>query len=322
VSLSPPARLRFEVRDTGIGIGADRLEAIFQPFEQAGEAQRRIGGTGLGLAISRQYVRLMGGDIRVESRVGQGSTFWFELELPVVEAELTAAAPEWVVTGYRGPRRKVLVVDDVAENRAVLVDMLGHLGFEMAEAANSCEGLIQAQSLRPDLILMDIVMPEMDGLEATRRLRRLTDFKDVPIIAISASASMEDEEISLAAGVNAFLPKPVDLDRLLPQVTVLLKLDWTYELPGPSPLPEPQSVRPLVVPPAREMDILLRLAREGDMRGLLRQATRLTELDQRYLPFANQLCLLAKRFESKAILRFVEQSLGKEKETGASRGLW
>jgi CheY-like chemotaxis protein len=140
----------------------------------------------------------------------------------------------------------------------------------MAEAANGCEGLIQAQSLRPDLILMDIVMPEMDGLEATRRLRRLPDFKDVPIIAISASASMEDEEISLAAGVNAFLPKPVDLDRLLPQVAVLLKLDWTYELPGPSPLPEPQSVRPLVVPPAREMEILLRLAREGDMRGLLR----------------------------------------------------
>jgi CheY-like chemotaxis protein len=295
---------------------------IFQPFEQAGEAQRRIGGTGLGLAISRQYVRLMGGDIRVESRVGQGSTFWFELELPAVEAELPAGAPEWVVTGYRGPRRKVLVVDDVAENRAVLVDMLVHLGFEMAEAANGCEGLIQAQGLRPDLILMDIVMPEMDGLEATRRLRRLPDFKDVPIIAISASASMEDEEISLAAGVNAFLPKPVDLDRLLPQVAVLLKLDWTYELLGASPLPEPQGVRPLVVPPAREMEILLRLAREGDMRSLLQQAAQLTELDERYLPFANRLRLLAQRFESKAILRFVEQSLGKEKEAGASQGSW
>jgi len=315
VSLSPPTRLRFEVRDTGIGIGAEQLEAIFQPFEQAGETQHRIGGTGLGLAISRQYVRLMGGDIQVESRIGQGSAFWFELELPVVEAKLTAALPEWVVTGYRGPRRKVLVVDDVAENRAVVVDMLGHLGFEMIEAVNGREGLKKAQALLPELILMDIVMPEMDGLEATRRLRQLPDFKDLPIIAVSASASIEDEEISLAAGVNAFLPKPVDLDRLLTQIALLMRLNWTYKLPGASPLPEPQRAEPLVAPPAQEMDILLSLAREGDMRGLLRQATRLTELDQRYLPFANQLHLLARGFESKAILRLVERHL--EKETDA-----
>src|SRR4051794_1165586 len=317
VSLSPPTRLRFEVRDTGIGIGAEQLEAIFQPFEQAGAAQHRIGGTGLGLAISRQYARLMGGDIQVESRIGQGSAFWFELELPVVETKLTAALPEWGVTGYRGPRRKVLVVEDVAENRAVVVEMLGHLGFEMIEAVNGREGLKKAQALLPELILMDIVMPEMDGLEATRRLRQLPDFKDLPIIAISASASMEDEEISLAAGVNAFLPKPVGLDRLLTQIAVLLKLDWTYEFLAAeflvaSPFPDTRRVGPLIIPPAREMDILLRLAQEGDMRGLLRQATKLTELDERYLPFANQLRLLAQRFESKAILKFVERYLEKE----------
>jgi CheY-like chemotaxis protein len=234
------------------------------------------------------------------------------LELPVVEAKLTAAPTKCVVTGYRGARRKVLVVDDVAENRAVVVDMLGHLGFEMVEAVNGCEGLKKAQALRPELILMDIVMPEMDGLEATRRLRQLPDFKDVPIIAISASASVEDEEISLAAGVNAFLPKPVGLDALLTQIAVLLKLDLTYELLTASPLPDTQRVGPLVIPSAREMDILLRLAQEGDMRGLLRRATKLTELDERYLPFANQLRLLAQGFESKAILRFVEQHLEKE----------
>jgi CheY-like chemotaxis protein len=206
-------------------------------------------------------------------------------------------------------------VDDVAENRAVVVDMLGHLGFEMIEAVNGREGLKKAQALLPELILMDIVMPEMDGLEATRRLRQLPDFKDLPIIAISASASIEDEEISLAAGVNAFLPKPVDLGRLLTQVAVLLKLDWTYEPPGASSLPKPWRAGPLVAPPVHEMDILLRLAREGDMRGLLRQATRLTELDKRYLPFADQLRLLAQGFESKAVLKLVERYL--EKETGA-----
>jgi DNA-binding NarL/FixJ family response regulator len=168
------------------------------------------------------------------------------------------------------------------------------------------------------LILMDIVMPEMDGLEAVRRLRRLPDFKDVPIIVISASTSSEDETRSLAVGANAFLPKPVALGRLLAQVAVLLKLDWTYKLPEAISLPEPQEVGPLFAPPARVMDILLRLAREGDMRGLVQQATRIADLDERYLPFANRVRLLAQGFESKALLKFVEQSL--EKEADASQG--
>src|SRR3954453_23798154 len=129
--------------------------------------------------------------------------------------------------------------------------MLVQVVFEMVVAVNGCEGLEKAQALRPDLILMDVVMPEMDGLEATRRLRQLRDFKDVPIIAVSASASIEDEAISLAAGGNAFLPKPVALDRLLTQIAALLKLDWTYEFPGASSLPEAQRAGPLVVPPAR-----------------------------------------------------------------------
>src|SRR3954453_21809010 len=124
--------------------------------------------------------------------------------------------------------------------------MLVQVVFEMVVAVNGCEGLEKAQALRPDLILMDVVMPDMDGLEATRRLRQLPDFMDVPIIAVSASASIEDEEISLAAGVNAFLPKPVVLDRLLTKIAALLKLDWTYELPGELPgessLPDGQMV--------------------------------------------------------------------------------
>ena len=173
VRVTPSARLRFEVRDTGSGIDVAELDTIFQPFEQVGDAQRRLGGTGLGLSISRQYVRRMGGDIQVESVLGQGSTFWFELEVPVVVAETATAMTRRIVTGYQGPRQIVLVVDDLAENRAMVADMLKPLGFEVVEAANGREALEIAQNLLPHLILMDIVMPEMDGLEATLHLRRL-----------------------------------------------------------------------------------------------------------------------------------------------------
>lgn len=309
VRFSPPTRLRFEVQDTGIGISEDQLESIFQPFEQGGEAQRRLGGTGLGLAISQRFVRLMGGDIRVESRIGQGSTFWFELDLPVVEAEMAAAPAEVVVIGYQGARKKVLVVDDVAENRALLVDMLGQIGFEMVEAENGSEGLEKAQTLRPDLILMDIVMPEMDGLEATRLLRQLPAQMEVPIIAISASTSGGDKESSLAAGANAFQPKPIDFGILLPQIASLLKLNWTYALPPAGPAQEHEAAGPLLAPPAQEMEILHRLAREGNMRDIVQRAAHLAELDERYRPFADQLRLLAKGYQSKAILSLVERHL-------------
>ena len=310
VRFTPPTRLRFAVRDTGVGIGEDQLDTIFQPFEQAGEMQRRLGGTGLGLAISRQFVHLMNSEIRVESRIGQGSTFWFELEAPVVKAEATSLPATSIVIGYAGPRKTVLVVDDVAENRAVTADMLRPLGFTIVEAVNGYEGLEKARVLQPDLILMDIVMPEMGGLEAMRRLRQWPARKEVPVIAVSASASGDNEASSLAAGANAFLPKPVDLERLLTQIGALLKLTWTYELPLGG-APQQEASGSLLMPPAQEMTALHRLARLGNMHDIAQWASELAGRDERYGPFANQLCQLAKGYQSKAILNLVKQYLEK-----------
>jgi PAS domain S-box-containing protein len=310
VRFSPPSRLRFEVQDTGVGISGDQLEIIFQPFEQVSDPQRRLGGTGLGLAISRHFVRLMGGEIHVASEVGVGSTFWFELDVPVIET-VVAAPPEPTVTGYQGPRKKVLVVDDVAANRAMAIDMLSQLGFDVIEAANGREGLAKAQATRPDWILMDIVMPQMDGLEATRRLRQLPELADVPIIAMSASASGSDEQKSREAGANAFVPKPIDLDQLLAQIAAILKLNWTYE-PQAAPFAEEEAAGPLVAPPAPELERLHRLARLGDMRNIVQWAAQVAELDERYRPFADQLRLMAKGYQSKAILSLVEQYLGRQ----------
>ena len=307
VHFSPPTRLGFEVQDTGIGISAGQLETIFQPFEQVSDPQRRVGGTGLGLAISRQFVRLMGGDIHVTSEVGLGSTFWFELEVPVIET-MVEAPLQPLVAGYEGPRKLVLVVDDVAANRAMAFDMLTQLGFDVIEAGNGREALDKAQAARPDWILMDIVMPEMDGLEATRRLRQLPGLADVPIIAMSASASGSDEQKCQAAGMNAFVSKPIDLDRLLTQIVALLKLKWTYEPQAASSM-EHEAIGPLVAPPRQELEELHQLARLGNMRDIVQWAERVAELDLRYRPFADQLCLMARGYQSKAILILVKQYL-------------
>ncbi|WP_331645863.1 hybrid sensor histidine kinase/response regulator, partial [Piscinibacter sp.] len=227
-----PARLRFEVEDSGVGIAEEQLEASFQPFEQVGAVHRRAGGTGLGLAISRQLVRLMGSDIQVRSVVDQGTCFGFELALPRAETGIESTPAARSVIGYHGEPKRVLVIDDMAENRALVNDFLAPLGFEIFEAENGKVGLAKAQSLRPDLILMDMVMPEMDGLEATRRLRREPELAAVPIISVSAIASNADRSSSLAAGANAFLPKPIDFDALTSEMGMLLRLAWIYAEPS------------------------------------------------------------------------------------------
>ncbi len=313
VSMTAGGRVHFEVQDTGIGISADKLAAIFQPFEQASNMWRQVGGTGLGLAISRQFIRMMGGDIQVESRVGEGSTFWFELALPAIESKtVTSVAPE--VVGYEGPRKKILVVDDVAENRAVVIDMLGQLGFEMCEAVNGTDALEKAQILQPDLILMDLVMLNMDGLETTRRLRQLPRLTDVPVIAISASASQVDQDNSRMAGANAFLPKPIDYGNLLAQVVKLLQLKLICESPRIEPIPK-ETEKLVAAPPEEEVEELYRLARMGNMQEILHWANRLDKLDQRYGALTDQLRILAQGYQSKAILTLAKRYLSIKEPT-------
>jgi len=299
------ARIRFSITDTGIGIGDQQMTTLFQPFEQAADVQRRYGGTGLGLAISQQLAGLMGSRIHVESTLGGGSRFWFDLDLPIAhEAPPPAVVRRaQLVSGYQGLRRKVLVVDDVAGNRATLADFLGPLGFEVIEAENGQAGLQCAEHERPDLILMDNVMPVMDGLEATRRLRALPALRQVPLIAISASASAADQQHSFAVGANAFLAKPVDFDLLLAEIGALLGLHW---LPADDALTGTgEAAAPMVPPPADEMRVLYRLAQVGNMRSIREHADHLDALGEAYRPFAQRLRELAGRFQSKAIMDLV-----------------
>jgi CheY-like chemotaxis protein len=150
--------------------------------------------------------------------------------VPVVSLALpapVAARVEPVVAGYRGPKKKVLVIDDVAENRAVVVNMLDRLGFEMSQACTGSEGLDKAKAIAPDMILLDIVMPDISGLDVVRHLRELPEFEAVPIVIVSASAVAEVQAQAMAAGADAFVAKPVDMKVLMQRTAALLRLSWT-----------------------------------------------------------------------------------------------
>ncbi len=224
------ARVRFEVRDSGVGIRPEDQQRVFEPFEQAGDSRSRAAGTGLGLAISRQLVRLMGSELHVQSEVGVGSVFWFELSLSLADQAERVAQPALNVLGYEGARRRVLIVDDVAANREMLRELLQALGFDTDEAAHGQDALDKVQADCPDLVLMDLAMPVMDGLEATRRIRGWSDIgKALPIIALSANASHAHRDQAIEAGATLFMSKPFENAVLLGHLGRCLSLTWLQE---------------------------------------------------------------------------------------------
>jgi signal transduction histidine kinase/CheY-like chemotaxis protein len=302
------ALIRFEVEDSGVGMTEEQLEKIFRPFEQVGDVKRRAAGTGLGLAISRQLVELMGGEILVASEFGKGSRFWFEITLPIVDVKAEARQKTQQIIGYRGERRTLLVVDDNQQNREILLNMLKLLDFNVVEAQNGQDGVSLAQEIQPEMIFMDLVMPVMTGFEAVQILRQMPEFKNTPIIANSASVFEADRQKSLITGCNAFLPKPIEEEKLSSVLVEHLKLDWIYKEVGLETEDESQkaSSTPMIPPPADKLDALYKLARMGNMRRIKEQATQLESLDSKYQPFAKKLQELAKGFKGKQILAFIE----------------
>ena len=306
-------KMRFVVQDTGIGMASDRLAEIFLPFHQIGDSRHHVEGTGLGLAISQKLVQLMGGELRVKSTLDQGSVFWFDVDLPEVLEEIEATPDLGKIVGVKGEKCRVLVVDDKWENRAVLVDLLSPLGFEVVEATGGQDCLDRTLEIQPDVILLDMIMPGMNGFETTRRLRQLPNLKKVIVIATSASAFADDKEQCLAAGCDGFISKPVEAEKLLQQLHHHLGLEWIYQEErlssevGKDNLQSTKLTCQPVAPPAEKIAVLHKLAMMGDIRGIQEQANAIEQLDERFVPFAQQLRQLAKGFQEKQILEFVRK---------------
>jgi two-component system sensor histidine kinase/response regulator len=222
VAEATPDSLRFSVSDTGIGIDPGEQARLFSPFSQADPSTtRRFGGTGLGLAIARMLANGMGGRIELSSELDKGSTFLLFLPLEAVAAAVpaTAAADTIELARNEFSGARVLVVEDDATNRIVIEQLLSHAGIEVSLAGNGRQALqtIAAAEIAPDLIIMDLQMPEMDGLTATRILR--SEGNRIPVAALTASVSQSDRDACAAAGMSDFLAKPIEIDELAAVLT-------------------------------------------------------------------------------------------------------
>jgi len=206
----------FRIADTGIGMRPDEIARLFQAFAQAdASTTRKYGGTGLGLIISKQLVELMGGKIGVHSLAGLGSTFWFTAVFETAEQAAAQPVAGDVDRGSRGSAhgQRILIVEDNPVNREVLMAQLSRLGYQAAAAENGAEAVKALANAEYDLVLMDCHMPVMDGFEATQRIREVHR-SDIPIVAVTADAMPADRDRCLQAGMNDYLAKPVELQRL------------------------------------------------------------------------------------------------------------
>ncbi len=320
--------IHFEIEDTGVGMTQDQLQHIFKPFEQVGEGKKQLEGTGLGLTISQRIVELMGSTIQVESSLGEGSRFWIDVDIEV--------AAEWhyhpdslhkshKITGIKGNPKTILIVDDKWENRSIIARLLTSVGLTCIQANHGEEGLAQAIKSQPHLIITNIMMPVMDGLEMIQKIRQTPALEKTPIIVSSAKVFARDQEDSLQAGADAFLPKPVQIDLLFAYLEKYLQLDWVYDcLEVNQEYPHFASHlssssgsngcedQPMVFPETEILEKFLDLALRGNIHSIKKEAIALQHLPVPYSRFLLKLQQLAESFKIKEIRQLIQLGLSQK----------
>jgi two-component system sensor histidine kinase/response regulator len=300
------------VEDTGPGISEEEQQKLFEAFTQARRGRESQEGTGLGLAISRQFARLMGGDLTVSSSLGEGSIFRFEVPIEIGDAAVAIRrnAPRRVMgirAGTQAPR--ILVVDDRLENRDWLMKLLTAIGFSVRMAENGAAAIRTWEEWSPRLILMDVHMPGMNGIEATRRIKADPRGKDTVIVTLTASALNDDRLAAMLGGADDFLAKPCRDDELLEKMRPLLGIAYDYEEAGGT-----ESIAALEVLTAERLR-QLPSALVAEIRGAIRAGNKklLNKLIRNVgqiedLPFACSLQALADKYEYVALTRLLEEA--------------
>lgn len=320
---APPASatvgLHFEIKDTGIGIAANEMEKVFEAFVQTSSGQRSQQGTGLGLPISREYVRLMGGDLTVQSEVGVGSVFSFDIQAEAVAAMPADAYPTYQIIGLEPgqPTYRILIAEDDEASRVLLMKFLAPLGFEVEEACNGAEAVARWETWRPHLIFMDMRMPVMNGRQATQMIKsKIQQPKpaiQTIIIALTASAFEEERDSFLAAGCDDFVRKPFREATIVEILTRHLGVRFTYATPNGKAASRLAPLQAPVDPAQLAMQVnaldsqwiadMQRATVEGDMKWM---ETLVAQIRDQAPALAGQLAQLLYNFEHDEILRLLQ----------------
>jgi CheY-like chemotaxis protein/nitrogen-specific signal transduction histidine kinase len=302
----------FEVRDTGAGIAAAELKRIFEPFER-GASATGVAGTGLGLTISDLLSQIMGGDISVTSVPGEGSAFRVRMLLTADRSVAVVPRIEARVTGYDGPRKKVMVVDDDADHRMLMRDTLGPLGFTLFSASDGVQCMQLLPQCLPDLLLLDISMPGFDGWEVVRRIRAL-GFNELPIIMVSANA-FEGQHLRDESSANCeFLVKPIVIPRLLDLLKKNLALEWTVAT-GAAAVTRIEKIR--AMPPHLDeahIEELIALGSIGYVRGIETKLASLYRSAPEFTDLLSELDSYVKSFQFKRYLNTLESFRQSDKQ--------
>lgn len=302
--------ISFEVEDSGIGIAVDHIEKIFSPFQQVGDQSLQTEGTGLGLAITKKLIEMMGGKIKLKSQIGIGSEFGFTIPLTVIsekpaeEQTTTIQASKKTIIGFeKSEQFIILVVDDKWENRVLLTKVLVDLGFEVLEAENGEDALIKTEQFKPNAIIMDLKMPRMDGLEATKHIRENSDFDDIVILAASANVFDYQQQQAMEAGCNVCIKKPINIDEFLEKLAEHCKIKWIYNTTTETTTEE------MILPAVEQIQELLNIAKTGNIRAFIKQTEMLVEKQSNLKPFVEKANKFAKGFQMNELKHFLEQHL-------------